>query len=252
MPTRRCLIALAAIAVLTARAKPMVDQFTPLIASALTTNTHSFLGTDGHVHVVYELLLINTNPTPATPHKIEVLDGSDSAKILASYSGRELLSRMRTPGSGPVENAAIEFNNTRLFLIDLALDSKAAMPSQVLHHIELSAAPSPARKPVSPVRLSYTVAPLTISRSLLTIGPPLAGNRWAAINGCCGADGVHRSSGLSVNGKIYFAQRFAIDWMRLDESGRLVHGDPSDVHSYPCYGADVLAVADGHCGGNTR
>ena len=33
--------------------------------------------------------------------------------------------------------------------------------------------------------------------------------------------------------------------MRLDEQGRLVHGDLSDVHNYTCYGADVLAVADG-------
>jgi hypothetical protein len=66
-----------------------------------------------------------------------------------------------------------------------------------------------------------------------------------AINGCCGVNGVHRSTGLSVNGEIYFAQRFAIDWMRLDESGRIVHGDPSDVHNYADYGAPVLAVADG-------
>jgi hypothetical protein len=75
------------------------------------------------------------------------------------------------------------------------------------------------------------------------IGPPLSGKGWAAVNGCCEAAGVHRSAGLAVNGKLYFAQRFAIDWMRLDEAGRLVHGDPSDVHSYPDYGADVLAVA---------
>ena len=33
--------------------------------------------------------------------------------------------------------------------------------------------------------------------------------------------------------------------MRLDDAGRLVHGDESDVHSYTAYGADVLAVADG-------
>jgi murein DD-endopeptidase MepM/ murein hydrolase activator NlpD len=42
-----------------------------------------------------------------------------------------------------------------------------------------------------------------------------------------------------------FAQRFAIDWMLLDNAGRLVHGDGSDVHDYAGYGADVLAVADG-------
>jgi murein DD-endopeptidase MepM/ murein hydrolase activator NlpD len=32
--------------------------------------------------------------------------------------------------------------------------------------------------------------------------------------------------------------------MRLDEQGRLVHGDESDVHNYSDYGADVLAVAN--------
>jgi len=77
------------------------------------------------------------------------------------------------------------------------------------------------------------------------IGPPLIGDRWVAINGCCGVAGVHRSTGFAVNGRISFAQRFAIDWMRLDDKGRMVHGDPADVHNYASYGADVLAVADG-------
>jgi murein DD-endopeptidase MepM/ murein hydrolase activator NlpD len=49
----------------------------------------------------------------------------------------------------------------------------------------------------------------------------------------------------SVNGALYDAQRFAIDWMRLDEQGRFVRDDPADVRNYTAYGADVLAVADG-------
>src|SRR5208282_5646237 len=39
--------------------------------------------------------------------------------------------------------------------------------------------------------------------------------------------------------------RFAIDWMRLDDKGRLLNGNAADVHSYSDYGAEVLAVADG-------
>jgi len=57
--------------------------------------------------------------------------------------------------------------------------------------------------------------------------------------------GVHRGTGLPVNGKIYFAQRFAIDWMKLDDAGRMVNGDASKVENYVDYGAEVLAVADG-------
>jgi hypothetical protein len=93
------------------------------------------------------------------------------------------------------------------------------------------------------VLLNYTVAALHLSRILPRIGPPLAGKGWVAANGCCGTSGVHRASSLSVNGGIYFAQRFAIDWMSLDSEGRMVHGDAGDVHNYTCYGADVLAVA---------
>jgi hypothetical protein len=98
---------------------------------------------------------------------------------------------------------------------------------------------------MTPAALSYIVAPLGLHLQLPEIGPPLAGTRWVAINGCCDISGAHRGSGLSANGWIYFGQRFAIDWMRLDEAGRLVHGDPADVHNYACYGVDVLAVADG-------
>ena len=42
------------------------DQLTPLLASALNGNTQVFPGTDGRQHVVYELIMINANTTPAT------------------------------------------------------------------------------------------------------------------------------------------------------------------------------------------
>ncbi len=154
-------------------------------------------------------------------------------------------SLLRTTGRLTVDNPTIEFNSTRLFLIDLALDPARALPVRLLHHIEALGAPGPGPAPTTPVLLSYTVAPLELSRNLPVIGPPLSGRGWVAVNGCCGADSIHRSSSLSVNGKIYFAQRFAIDWMRMDEAGRFVHGDPSDVHNYDSYGADIIAVADG-------
>ena len=48
-------------------------------------------------------------------------------------------------------------------------------------------------------------------------------------NGCCSTDGVHRATVLPINGALHAAQRFAIDWIRLDDQGRLVNGDPSDL-----------------------
>src|SRR3984893_5272466 len=209
------LLVLFVIPLLSAYASSRSDQFTPLVVSPLTTNTRPFHGTDGRVHLVYELLLTNTSPTPAILKKIEVLDGSNPSKAVASYDGQGLLLRLRTTGRPTAENLTIEFNSTRLFLIDLSLDPAIALPEHLMHHIEVLGAPSPGPKPTTPVLLSYTVAPLDISRKLPVISAPLSGKGWVAVNGCCGADSIHRSSNLSVNGGIYFAQRFPLDWMRL-------------------------------------
>ena len=233
------------VALLAANASATPDQFTPLVVSALTANTRPFHGTDGRVHLVYELVLTNTSPTPATLKKIEVLDGSDSSKVLASYDGQGLLSCLRTTGRIAAENPAIDFNSTRLFLIDLTLDPAIALPEHLMHHIELLGAPSPGPKPTTPALLKlYRGAaghlPQAPRHQRAALGQKLGGRQRMLRSRF-----IHRSSNLSVNGGIYFAQRFAIDWMRLDESGRFVHGDPSDVHNYDSYGAAVLAVADG-------
>jgi hypothetical protein len=121
------------------------------VVSALTTNTRPFHGTDGRVHLVYELVLTNTSPTPTTLNKIEVVDGSTPSKTLASYDGRGLLSCLQTTGRLTAENSTIDF-----------------------------------------------------------------------------------------------AQRFAIDWKQLDEAGRFVHGDPSNVHNYDSQGNGAVHRAALH------
>jgi hypothetical protein len=50
----------------------------------------------------------------------------------------------------------------------------------------------------------------------MTIGSPLAGKGWIAANGCC-MPGVHRATSMPVNGQIHFSQRFAIDWMLMND-----------------------------------
>ena len=237
-------LSLFLLALIASHAQSRPDKFTPVVVSAFTPNARPVAGTDGKTHLVYELILTNTNPTAATLQKLEVLDASAPSKVLSSFEGQDLLSHLHTTGGGGVDNAVIEFNGTRLFLIDFYLDSLAAVPKRLLHHLELLGAPAPARTPTTPVSLSYDAAPIEILAKVPVIGPPLAGNHWIATNGCC-APSVHRASSLGINGQIFFAQRFAIDWMQMDGQGRLVSGDPSDVHNYKSYGADVLAVADG-------
>ena len=49
----------------------------------------------------------------------------------------------------------------------------------------------------------------------------------------------------SINGQLWAAERFAIDYVQLDGDGRAFTGDKAKVESYAYFGADILAVSDG-------
>lgn len=218
-------------------------QWTSVVMSPLTPQAEPVLGVDGKYHAVYELEVMNTSPVTATLKQIVVLDGRDPDRVLATYEGRGLLTRLRTLNNREASTPAIELNGTRLVLVDIAFDSRDAIPPRLLHRLDLLGATGPAQTVPSP--LSYTAAPIALRPQVPVIRSPLAGKGWVAINGCCQPDVGHRSTGLPINGRLYFAQRFAIDWMQLDDQARIAHGDLAQVESYVGFGADVLAVADG-------
>ena len=77
-----------------------------------------------------------------------------------------------------------------------------------------------------------------------TIGPPLRGGPWVAVNGPSNTSG-HRRALIAVNGSPSIAQRFAIDWVKIDDANSTSHGDKRVNDSYYAEGNDALAVADG-------
>ncbi|RVA20631.1 M23 family metallopeptidase, partial [Mesorhizobium sp. M7A.F.Ca.US.001.01.1.1] len=67
---------------------------------------------------------------------------------------------------------------------------------------------------------------------------------YVAADGCC--DSIrHVRALLSLDGKFYLAQRFAIDWEQIDDNNTLVVGDLKVPANYHIYGKPILAVADG-------
>ena len=225
------------------------DVYTPVIASTLEGSTQALVGTDGKQHLVYELVMTNASRAVATLQKIEVVDARNTTKVLAGFEGTALIAHIHNTGNVPVEKAEIPFNETRIALVNFSMAAEPGpghpgTPSRLLHRITLTGT-APGHRPDEMVEQHYVVAPIEVRAGVPTIGPPLAGTGWVAVNGCCEPMGVHRGTGLPVNGRIYFAQRFAIDWMKLDEAGRMVKGDASEVENYVDYGAEVLAVADG-------
>ena len=75
------------------------------------------------------------------------------------------------------------------------------------------------------------------------LGPPLRGGPWVAIYQADWPRG-HRRVFYAPDGKARLPGRTAIDWVRLDEQGRIAAGDADLARNALGYGAEVLAVAD--------
>ncbi len=71
------------------------------------------------------------------------------------------------------------------------------------------------------------------------LGPPLRGGPWAAIYKAEWPRGHRR---VFYGGRL--PGRTAIDWVKLDDQGRIAAGDPDLARDALGHGADVLAVAD--------
>lgn len=236
-----------------AAALTVPDAFTAVTVRALSASTFPFRGTDGRYHIAYDLELTNASRLPATITKLDVVDAADPAKVVVSYSGTKLVdqscvygdcARLRLLPAAPATSVDIPAQESRALFVDFAFDAPEQAPKAVLHHLYATAAANPA--PPAPTPVDYLAAPLDVSAGTpRVIAPPVKGDRWVALNGCCLPGFPHRSSLATFNGQLINSQRFAIDWKRVDENGAFYVGDRTRNESYVDYGAEIYAVADG-------
>jgi hypothetical protein len=119
----------------------------------------------------------------------------------------------------------------------VALEPNAPVPAALLHVVE-----GHAEKANADFVMRAAATPV-VSTDPPVLGPPLRGQGYVAADGCC--DSIrHVRALLPLNGRFYLAQRFAVDWERIDDAARVFRGDANNVRSYRIYGDPVLAVAD--------
>jgi hypothetical protein len=229
------------------------DAYTSVVVRSLSAPTFPFLGTDGKYHVAYDLELTNASRVPATIDKLDVVSAAAPKRVIASYSGTKFVdptrdygdcNRLRNLPSAPAADNVIPPQESRVLFVDFAFDSLDRAPKAVLHHLFGQGAINPGSSSPSP--FDYLVTPFDISAGTpRVIGPPVKGDHWIAINGCCFPGFPHRTSMASLNGQLINGQRFAIDWKRTNDKGEFFVGDMTKNESYVDYGSPIYAVADG-------
>jgi hypothetical protein len=220
------------------------DALTPVLVRSVASIVAPVLGDDGRYHVVYELWLTNAKALPATVGRIEVLDAADHSRVVKSLSGDELAAAFVRLTGRPAGATTLAQDESRIVFVELGFDRRADVPDALVHRLTGMGASRPAAREPSPI--SYVAGTIALNQFRPPVlGPPLKGRGWVAVNGCCLASGPHRSALQSVNGSLDNGQRFAIDWVRLDDSDRFVVGDPNVVKNWVGYDEPVFAVAGG-------
>lgn len=218
-----------------ATAERTPDVLTPLLF-AVENPPVPFLGSDGQTHLVYELFVTNFSSGEALLERVEVLgDG----KVIATLDATALARRLQPAGQREASGTLPPSTQALLFL-HVALPADAPVPKKLSHRISARITAAPPGKQA----MTETGGETAVARGdVVVIAPPLSGVRFISADSCCDAT-RHTRAALPVNGRVFIAQRFAVDWEQLDGEGRIYKGAQGEPSSYTIYGRDVLAVAD--------
>jgi hypothetical protein len=222
-------------------------QFSAFSASLLT-HPAPVLGTDGFVHLAYELVLTNVTALEIRINAVQVRNAR-TGRVLLSLAGSALRSNLN-PVGGPIASDSrassadptVRPSEAVIVWLDVRVRRYSDVPATLDHRIvAVPVAPPPS----APRSLTTVVARVaTVAHRPIVLGPPVAPGIWYASEGCC-SDFTHHRHGLgSINGQLLVPQRFAIDWYRLDSQHRAWVGDPSKFSSYLAYRQPVLAAAN--------
>ncbi len=207
------------------------EVFTSLIARPLA-ETHPVLGADGRVHLAFEVLVSNPSRLFMTLDKVEAMDPTGAS--LWSLEGDGLAAMT---DAWAITDGALPPGGTAVVLLDVPFAPDAAMPDRVDTRITATRrlagadgkpAAFPAGEPV-PATVTFTAAETPVGAPAVALDPPLRGDGWVALNGCCDAPTSHRTGLQAIDGALKAPERFAIDWVELDASGRIFTGDGTSL-----------------------
>jgi murein DD-endopeptidase len=193
---------------------------------------------DGKWHLVYELHVSNYAHADCQLTQVDVVAENGGQKSLASFSGVELDGMVVHPGGEAAQKSKIGPGGFAVVYMWADFDDLSAVPASIRQRITVKIGDYPEGFAID------TPATPVDKKPVAVIGAPLTGDDWVAANGPSNTS-AHRRALISIDGRAYISQRFAIDWVELYPDGETYKGDPADNKNYRAYGHEILAVADG-------
>ena len=211
------------------------ESMTPVLLSIQDAPV-PFLGSDGRTHLVYELWLTNFSSGDVSVEKVDVLgDGN----VVQSFDAAAIAERLQPAGRRETVDKLAGSIQTLLFL-HVILAQGTQIPARLSHRVSIHANAAPPGQQ----EITETGGEVAVNRrAVAMIGPPLSGEGYVSADSCC--DAVrHTRAAMPINGRVWVAQRYAVDWEQLDGQGYVRKEPQEKLESYTIFGKPVLAVAD--------
>jgi len=190
--------------------------------------------------LVYEIHLTNFSSRPLRLDELIVKADGRSAPV-KTYAGNELAAAVATVGPNDMSDARTIAPGRRAVLYINAPAPAGLASGLITHDLRLSEVGADSIGAIYMV--SGGLAKIDAA-TLPRLSPPLRGGPWVAVYDP-GMERGHRRVFYATEGSATLPGRFAIDWMKVDTSGKLSAGDANIPANHYGFGAEVLAVADG-------
>lgn len=194
-------------------------------------------GSDDLNHLVYEVKLKQkkANHTRYMFKKIEVIDEKTN-RVIEQYVGEQLKSLVYE-----IKSTGLQPEQLSMAFLYVSLPPAKKIPGFLIHRLTLVDQKHPEKKLI----LKDGRVKVKVTKPDLISSPVMEGG-WLACNGP-GILGSHRFAYLDVHGTSYIGQRFAIDWVRIDERGSVLTpgSDMQKNENYHVYGVDIHSATRG-------
>ncbi len=207
--------------------RELIEAYVPYLSPSIKSN--------GKLIVSYELNIANTYILPMELMKIELFDAENSEYPIMSFDSIYITDNIERPGLKNENIRLFEGNHFGILNIWLAIDQNN-IPEQFYHKLHFKVKDG-----------NGTIGLLDVEKALLSfpretnlsVSPPFREGYWFYYT--IG----HKNTRELTEGKPSYAQRFAIDWVSIEEDGTYVQGERNKNENFVTYSKELLAVADG-------
>ncbi len=213
------------------------NNFPIEIIEAFVPFTSTTVIADDKIHMSYELAILNNYPIPFILKKVEIYDIENPELPIAMLDSTYLNFHFARHGLS-IENNPMELQGNEFGVVNiwLTLEKSGKSPTQIFHKLFFE------RTNEGENHKTYTmeVARLNVPpKTSISLGLPFKKGKWLY------ATSGHRDSRFVTEGKSSYAQRYAIDWVLLDNDGSYAVDDKSQNKNWITYGVELLAVSNG-------